>query len=88
MRSAWLSMCADPSTRCCGAWRDKVTRSSTQLALQLEDEHAWLSNTSRVNARDAQRAKAGLFTTSFDVYEPTWSCESRERAHAGAQTLE
>lgn len=81
MRSAWLSMCAGDAitSPCCLAWRDKVSRSIAQLAMQLEDEHLWLSNVSRVNSRDQQNAQQGLFTTSFDVYEPTWNCELRVR---------
>ena len=68
----WLSQCMHGAGPCCKAWKAKVklfTKANSEVAA------AWQSFEGQ---RERERRACGE-KCLLDPYEPTWSCESRER---------
>ena len=70
MAGKWLPQCASAS-RCCRAWKTKVDQSARLLMAQsaAQKRFSWASLTTTT-------------TRAYDMFEPVWSCESRERLPA------
>jgi hypothetical protein len=70
MAEKWLPQCASAS-RCCRAWKAKVDQSARLLMAQsaAQKRFSWVSLTTTT-------------TRAYDMFEPVWSCESRERLPA------
>ena len=67
----WQEQCATPSP-CCQAWRHKVAKSLTLLKQQRQ------SRRDAIKGMRTAPADGGL-NSDYDLYEPVWSCETRER---------
>ena len=68
----WLSQCAKPlrSDACCRAWEAKVKRHFNLLA----ETYSAASKYHFVHLEALNKT-----TESYDIFEPTWNCESLER---------
>jgi len=72
--TVWRSTCPS-STSCCEAWQAKVNASMALLRLQFREQGRWLTQ----SRNNASRLWGRNSISMYDLFESTWSCESRER---------